>query len=112
MPDVTVQYNRLDPHIEEDRRLVLLADFPEGPNVLEHLKLDDWKKAFPCLDRLETVRLLGGLGMRLLQISRCLHWELRQSVDGVSWICAPKYCHRRLPNHSPDLELCVARRRH
>ena len=63
MPDVTVQYNRLRPRIEEDRRLVLLADFPEGPNVLEHLKLDDWKKAFPCLDRLKRVRLLGGLGM-------------------------------------------------
>ena len=47
MPDVTAQYNHLDPHIEEDRRLVLLADFPEGPNVLEHLKLDDWKKTFP-----------------------------------------------------------------
>ena len=82
MPDVTAQYNRLDPHIEEDRRLVLLADFPEDPNVLEHLKLDDWKKAFPRLDRLKRVRLLGGLGMRLMQISRCLHWELRQSVEG------------------------------
>ena len=47
MPDVTVQYNRLDPHIEEDRRLVLLANFPEDPNVLEHVKLDDWKKVSP-----------------------------------------------------------------
>ena len=82
MPDAIVQYDHLDPHIHEGRRLVLLANFPEGPNVLEHLKLDDWKKVSPCLDRLKRVRLLGGLGMRLMQISRCLHWELRQSVEG------------------------------
>ena len=31
---------------------------------------------------MKRVRLLGGLGMRLMQISRCLHWELRQSVEG------------------------------
>ena len=61
---------------------MLVADFPEDPNVLERLKLDDWKKAFPFLERLERVRLLGGLGMRLMGISRCLHWELRQSVEG------------------------------
>ena len=82
MPDAIVQYDHLDPHIHEDRRLVLLANFPEDPNVLEHLKLDDWKKVSPYLGRLKRVRLLGGLGMRLMQNSSCLHWELRQSVEG------------------------------
>ena len=72
----------MDPHDQEDRRLLLLADFPENPNVLEHLQLDDWKKEFPFLDQLKKVRLLGGRGMRLMGISRCLHWELRQSVEG------------------------------
>ena len=81
MPDAIVQYDHLDPHIHEDRRLVLLANFPEDPNVLEHLKLDDWKKVFPYLDRLKRARLLGGLGMRHMKISRCLHWKLRQSVE-------------------------------
>ena len=61
---------------------MLLANFPEDPNVLEHLKLDDWKKVFPRLDRLNRMRLLGGLGMRLMRLSRCLHWELCQSVEG------------------------------
>ena len=62
MPDVTVQYNHLDPHIEEDRRLALLADYPEDPNVLEHLKLDDWKKEFPFMDRVKTSALAWRLG--------------------------------------------------
>ena len=73
MTDAFVHYNRLAPHDEEARRLVLVADSPENPNVLEHLKLDDWKKVFPLLDRLKSVRLLGGLGMRRTGISRCLH---------------------------------------
>ena len=46
LPDATLEYNSLDPHVQEDRQLLLLADFPENPNVLEHLQLDDWKKAF------------------------------------------------------------------
>ena len=62
MPDASMHYNRLDPHAEEDRRLVLVADCPKNPNVLEHLKVDDWKLEFPCLDRVKRVRLLGGLG--------------------------------------------------
>ena len=61
---------------------MLVADCPESPNVLDHLKLDDWKKEFPFLDRLKRERLSGGLGMRVMGISRCLHWDLRQSVEG------------------------------
>ena len=34
------------------------------------------------MGRLERVRLIGGLGLRLTGLSRCLHWELRQSVEG------------------------------
>ena len=82
MPDEIVDYDSQDPHVQEDRRLVLVAHCPENPNVLEHIQLDNWILEWPRLDRVKRVRLLGGLGMRLMGISRCLHWELRQSVEG------------------------------
>ena len=70
MPDTIVHYNRLDPHAEEDRRLVLVADFPEDPNVLERLELDDWEQTSPFLDRSTRVRLFCGLGMPNMGNSR------------------------------------------
>ena len=39
MPGAIINYNRVDPHAEEDRRLVLMAKCPENPHVLDHLKL-------------------------------------------------------------------------
>ena len=50
--------------------------------MLPLLKLDNWAKEFPYMDPLKRVRLLGGLGMRIMGVPRILHWELRQSVEG------------------------------
>ncbi len=82
MPDTIVDYDSLEPHAEEDVRLVLQAELPDNANMLDQLKLENWQAEFPFLDPVKRVRLLGGLGMRIMGVTRILHWEVRQRVEG------------------------------
>ena len=54
-----INYESLDPHAEEDVRLVVHAQVQFDEDMLPKLKLSQWTDAFPHLDALKRVRLLG-----------------------------------------------------
>ena len=49
------------------------------------------------LDLLKTVRLLGGLGVRIMGITHTLRWELRQSVEADLGCVLQSILSRALP---------------
>ena len=70
-----------EPQIYEDVHLQVLANLKEDCDVLPFLHLDKWFQLFPYLDPCIRIRLLGGLGKRILSLDRLFHAELRQSVE-------------------------------
>ena len=68
--------------VSEDVQLVVPAILLEGTDILPLLKVAQWNKLYPGLDNLKKLRLIGGLGKRIMGLDRLLHWELRQSVEG------------------------------
>ena len=66
----------------EDVQLVAPAFLPEDPDILPLLKVAEWNELYPALDNLKKLRLIGGLGKRIMGLDRLLHWELRQSLEG------------------------------
>ena len=66
----------------EDVQLVVPAFLPEDPDILPLLKVAEFNELYPALDNLKKLRLIGGLGKRIMGLDRLLHWELRQSLEG------------------------------
>ena len=101
-PQATVQYGDVaetQPQIYEDVHLQVLANLKEDCDVLPFLHLDKWSQLFPHLDPCKRVRLLGGLGKRILSLDRLFHAELRQSVEAylgfILHAIASGSCHYR-----------------
>ena len=76
-----VLYEDEEPHASEDVFLKIRAMMPNDPSMLPLMRMPSWKQLCPQLEMMKRIRLLGGLGKRVMGLDRILHCELRQSVE-------------------------------